>query len=42
MILGIIFIVLLALGAVVEWYVWDRAIFWHEDHRDPRNFQPPR
>jgi hypothetical protein len=42
MTLGIIFIVLIALAGIVEWYVYDRAIYWHDDRRDPRNFPPPR
>ena len=43
MVFGIvIFMVLIVLGAIVEWYVYDRALYWHEDRRDPRNFPPPR
>jgi hypothetical protein len=40
--LGIAFIVLLALAGMVEWYVYDKAIYWHAEKRDPRNFPPPR
>jgi len=42
MLLGMAFIVLVVLGAIVEWYVYDRALWWHDDKRDPRNFPPPR
>jgi hypothetical protein len=42
MLWGIAFIVILVVGALVEWYVYDRAIYWHDDRRDPRNFPPPR
>lgn len=42
MVLGIAFVVVLVLGALFEWYVYDRAIYWHDDKRDPRNFPPPR
>lgn len=43
MVLGIIFIVVLVLGGLFEWYVYDRAMYWHDDSkRDPRNFPPPR
>ena len=42
MLWGIAFIVILAVGALGEWYVYDRALWWHGDRRDPRNFPPPR
>lgn len=42
MLLGIAFIALLVLAGIVEWYVYDKAIYWHDDKRDPRNFPPPR
>jgi hypothetical protein len=41
MLLAIAFIVLLVLVGI-EWYVYDRALYWHEEKRDPRNFPPPR
>jgi hypothetical protein len=40
--LEIIFIVVCALAALGEWYLYDRALWWHEEERDPRNFPPPR
>lgn len=40
MLFGIAFIALLVLAGIVEWYVYDRAMWWHEK-RDPRNFPPP-
>jgi hypothetical protein len=42
MLLGAAFIVLFVLGGIIEWYVYDRAIYWHDHKRDPRNFPPPR
>jgi hypothetical protein len=42
MLIGIGLIVLLMLAAIVEWYVYDRALWWHGEKRDPRNFPPPR
>lgn len=42
MLTGIGLIVLLVLAAIVEWYIYDRSLWWHEDKRDPRNFPPPR
>ncbi|HEV2790749.1 MAG TPA: hypothetical protein VGV69_05575 [Solirubrobacterales bacterium] len=42
MILEIALIVLLVVAAIGEWYVYDRAIWWHDDKRDPRNFPPPQ
>jgi hypothetical protein len=40
MTLGIIFIALLVIGGVVEWFVYDQAIYWHKEKGDPRNFPP--
>jgi hypothetical protein len=42
MALEIILIALFVLLALGEWYVYDRALWWHSDKRDPRNFPPPR
>jgi len=42
MLLGIIFIVGVALVSIGEWYLYDRALWWHGEKRDPRNFPPPR
>lgn len=42
MLLAIAFVALSVVGLAVEWYVWDRAIWWHDEKRDPRNFPPPR
>jgi len=42
MILEIFLFVLLAAAGIGEWYVYDRAIWWHDEKRDPRNFPPPR
>ncbi len=42
MLLGVIFIVVILLVSIGEWYVYDRALWWHHDSRDPRNFPPPR
>lgn len=40
--LGIIGIAIAVLVAIGEWYVYDRALWWHDEKRDPRNFPPPR
>ncbi len=42
MVLAIIFIVVPILLGLGEWYVYDRALWWHDERRDPRNFPPPR
>jgi hypothetical protein len=43
MVLEVILIVVALVLALGEWFVWDKAIFWHgEEKRDPRNFPPPR
>jgi hypothetical protein len=42
MLFGIALIIAVVFGAIIEWYVYDRAIYWHEDRGDPRNFPPPR
>ena len=42
MLWGIVFIIVLVVGTLVAWYVFDRALYWHEDKRDPRNVPPPR
>jgi hypothetical protein len=40
MILEITLLLLLLAAGIDEWYVSDRAIWWHSDKRDPRNFLP--
>jgi hypothetical protein len=42
MALEIAFIALIVILGLGEWYVYDRALWWHADKGDPRNFPPPR
>lgn len=40
---GAIFVVLLVLGAVAEFWIYDKAMWWHSDTKaDRRNWTPPR
>jgi hypothetical protein len=39
--LGIIGAVIVVIAVLGEWYVYDQALWWHNDDRDPRNFPPP-
>jgi hypothetical protein len=42
-IFGAIFVVLLVLGAVAEFWIYDKAMWWHSDMKaDRRNWTPPR
>jgi hypothetical protein len=42
MIPEIALLVLLVAAGIGEWYVYDRALWWHAEKRDPRNFPPAR
>lgn len=38
-----IFVVLLVLGALAEFWIYDKAMWWHSDTKaDRRNWTPPR
>lgn len=42
-IFGAIFVVLLVLGAVAEFWIYDKAMWWHSDTKaDRRNWTLPR
>jgi hypothetical protein len=42
-IFGAIALVLLVLGAVAEFWIYDKALWWHSDAKaDQRNWTPPR
>jgi hypothetical protein len=42
-IVGVIFLVLLVLAAVVEFWIYQEAVWWHSDSKsDRRNWTPRR